>query len=108
MAKNQSFIHNSLLPIGILCVFQLVIPLVCLLLNCPPLILGIVTFFSSIILISLYIFFISKPIQRLRTYLSAVSEGDFSVKCSITPLFADLKQIEILLNDFIGNTLNNL
>lgn len=108
MAKNQSFIHNSLLPIGILCVFQLVIPLVCLLLNCPPLFLGIVTVFSSIILISLYIFFISKPIQRLRIYLSAVSEGDFSVKCSITPLFADLKQIEILLNDFIGNTLNNL
>ena len=108
MAKNQSYIHNSLLPIGILCLFQLIIPLVCLFLNLSPLILGIVTIICSIMLICLYIFFISKPIQRLRSYLSAVSEGDFSVKCSITPLFADLKQIELLLNDFVGNTLNNL
>ena len=86
MAKNQSYIHNSLLPIGILCLFQLIIPLVCLFLNLPPLILGIVTIICSIMLICLYILFISKPIQRLRSYLSAVSEGDFSVKCSITSL----------------------
>ncbi len=93
---------------GILCVFQLIIPILCLLLNCPPLFIVIITVCCFIVLIALYALFISKPIQHLKSYIASVSEGDFSVKCSITPLFADLKQIETLLNDFIGKTLNNL
>ncbi len=106
--EKKSHLSNSIVPILILCIFQFIIPSICLFLKMPALVCFLIILVCTGILVILYLFFISRPIQKLRAYLSDVSEGDFSVPCSITPLFADLKQIEILLNEFVGKKLNNL
>lgn len=108
MKDSKKRTNSSFLPCFLIVFVQLLIPFILIVLKLPSLVCLIVLVCEVIIDISGYLIFIAKPIKSLIRYLEHIAEGDFSVKCNISPVFPDFLSIQKTLNEFIGGSLNTL